>query len=1023
MQRAGKKIVVLILIAFLAISPLRIDFFYLSQNVVAGESQPLEDVHISEDTTWNNDTDLSHYDNIYVDWGVTLTIEKGSQLAFRHLYIYGSIVAIGTMDARIKLAGIPPVFAEGGLYDPHCFVASTGTIELRGPGNYDDDPESIFEFVEFSAMGGEYSYDTTNCPALSLNNSIKDMLLPTAYAAPAEKVAPAVAFYSGRVTMQNCTFENNAHADVKVAMEYGDWNTESFLHIENSNFQHNSQNTAMLSNVTNTNLHNTLFENCFNECKSHYADDYSLYGEVCNTSCQRAVESDPSWHDKTKVTLKNNWYGDASGPKTNGIGVGESIAGDYTLDGWSNVEFADTPKVSNVLFLPGLEASRLYSNIDSNCPYDEKSLNKAWEPNCNDDVRRLYLDSDGKSINSMYTKTGDVLDETPVGSNIYKSFIEQMNKMKNDDKVINDWKAIAYDWRLSLDDILKDGSIISSIHTLAENSKTGKVTIVAHSTGGLLTKALMKELGSEMAKSLVDKIIFVAVPQVGTPAAVAGMLHGKDQGILPVFSTQTARGLSENMPGAYNLLPSEKYFSTVETPVLKFDLDASKDWKNRYDSSINSKEKMDDFMTDDFRRVSAIDSDTDSPSRLKENLLEKANNVHNDLDNWIAPEGVKIVQIAGWGVPSLSDIDYGAERWKPCDPVCGQSTEYLNPDFKFTIDGDGTVVTPSALWMGNVDRYWVDMAKYNSLYNRIIASRFFNTKHADILEISSLCSFIEDNIENKTKNISDYTYLSTEVPLASNKDRLQYSLHSPLTLNIYDAQGVHTGIDKNGKIEERISGTYYQQFGDVKYIFSDEGSGQHIVMDGYGDGTFTFSVDELRGDKSLNRITFKDMPTTPKTKVMLDISNSLASVSKMSIDENGDGVYDYEVAPILNGTVTSGDLIRIEKDVQNDDNDSNGNNHKHKKKKTTQVAAIIKTTPMASIGAKLADAFIIPNTNAYIETRNDAVDKKENKWENRMNDEENENLIRKEIFISLIVLLIIVIFGVRKWGYREADRV
>jgi pimeloyl-ACP methyl ester carboxylesterase len=1014
MQRASQKIVAFVLIAFLAISPLRIDFFYLSQNVAAEEAPALEDWNITENTTWNKDTDLSGYENIYVEEGVTLTIEKGAQLAFRHLYIYGTIQAIGTMEEKIKLSGIPPVWDESTLYDPACFVEPTGTIEFAGLGDSADDPESILEFVEFSHLGGYYPYDTDNCPGLGMNHKIKDYFLPTAYAAPAEKILPAVMVYSGKVRMKNCIFDSNAYADIKVEIEYGEWNAQSYVHVENSNFQHNSQNTAVISSVTQPDAYNSLFEDCFNECKSDYPDDYNVYGEICGTTCTSQVESDSSWHDKTKVVLTNNWYGDASGPKIGDVGAGESITGDYTLDGWSNEEFYNTVVVSdasNVLFMPGLEASRLYNDAGSICGEDKSDGKRVWEPACNNDVRGLYLNVQGKSLNNIYTKENDVLDETPVGSNIYKSFIDAMDKLKDNDKVINDWKAFAYDWRLSYADILNDGGVERSLRMLAESSKTGRVTIVAHSNGGLLTKALMKKLGDEEVKKLVDKIIFVAVPQVGTPDAAAAILHGYEQGIFPVLNTETARGLAENMSGAYNLLPSEEYFSTVQAPIINFNPGKSLLWKDRYMNSISSRDKMDDFMRDYFWRVPSINSDTDTPSKANESLLGISKNIHNDLDNWTAPEGIKIIQIAGWGVPkTVSGIDYSIENREFCDGmICVKNAELLDPDFQFTIDGDGTVVTPSALWMDGVERYWVDLDAYNIFLVR-------HNVHKDILEIPNLLSFIEDKIENKTKDISDYTYLSTEVPSDSNKDRLQYSLHSPLTLNLYDAQGTHTGIDKSGEVEEHIPGTYYQQLGEVKYIFSREGLSQHIVMDGYGNGTFTFSVDELQGDKLLNKITFKDLPTTSKTKVTLDIVSNLASASKMSIDEDGDGAYDYEIAPILNGIVTSSDLIRIEKGVQNDDDDDGGGDHSHKKKKTTQAAATIKITPRASIGAKLADAFIIPKTNAYIAIKNDAVDKKENRWENRMSDEENKDSIKKEILISLIILLLIIIFGFRRWG-------
>ena len=93
---------------------------------------------------------------------------------------------------------------------------------------------------------------------------------------------------------------------------------------------------------------------------------------------------------------------------------------------------------SNVMFLPGLEASRLYDNQNSSCIADKVDPTRAWEPSCNADARKLYLDASGKSLDAgIHTKEGDILDETKIGANIYKSFIEQMDQMKNTDHLIN----------------------------------------------------------------------------------------------------------------------------------------------------------------------------------------------------------------------------------------------------------------------------------------------------------------------------------------------------------------------------------------------------------------------------------------------------------------------------------------------------------------------------------------------------------------------------------------------------------
>ena len=65
----------------------------------------------------------------------------------------------------------------------------------------------------------------------------------------------------------------------------------------------------------------------------------------------------------------------------------------------------------------------------------------------------LFLNPDGTSKNTEIYTSG-VLDEAylPVGLNIYKSFLTEMNQLKSDG-TIADFSAVPYDWRLSLGDI------------------------------------------------------------------------------------------------------------------------------------------------------------------------------------------------------------------------------------------------------------------------------------------------------------------------------------------------------------------------------------------------------------------------------------------------------------------------------------------------------------------------------------------------------------------------------------------
>ena len=415
----------------------------------------------------------------------------------------------------------------------------------------------------------------------------------------------------------------------------------------------------------------------------------------------------------------------------------------------------------------------------------------------------------------------------------------------------------------------------------------------------------MQKLGATTTAALIDKVIFVAVPQVGTPAAIAGLLHGYDQGIPFKVSDRAMRQLGTNAPTIYNLLPSADYFTYVDDPVATF-APTLPDWASRYGGTIHSQERLHTFLADSFGRVASSSADTIDPVQLNDALLTQAENAHASLDTWTPPQGVQVIQIAGWGIPTtLKGIEY-ASTSKPifCSGICPHG---LTLTARTTVDGDGTVVAPSALWMstttGAVD-YWVDLKRFNSILHKVTTGNLFPTKHKDVLEISQLLEFLSDQITSTTKTISSYVYLSTEAPQYTDS-RLRYSLHSPLTLNLYDDLGRHTGVSTTtGEIEEQIPGTYYTEFGDVKYLFTEASTTAHIVMNGYAQGTFTFNVDEYQGDTRTASTTFQDIPTTASTVVTLNVQSDITTLSPMSIDKNGDGTIDAAITPKLNDTVT-----------------------------------------------------------------------------------------------------------------------
>ena len=576
--------------------------------------------------------------------------------------------------------------------------------------------------------------------------------------------------------------------------------------------------------------------------------------------------------------------------------------------------------VSNVLFLPGIEASRLYR------PDYSGGTDQLWEPNTDSDVQDLLLAADGTSArNDVYTK--DVIDEKnvlPVGQgNIYKSFLNDLNTWKNTDHLITDYAAVPYDWRLSFDDILNSGNqfpdgriyysgdhaatsspyLIQELRRLAKSSKTGKVTIVAHSNGGLLTKALIKKLGDTEAARIIDKIIFIAVPQAGTPQAVGAILNGYDQGLpfdfLPlVLTPETARTLAENMPSAYNLLPSADYFTHIDDPVVTFDdSDFLAEFRSRYGSAIHDGVQLKNFITDTRRLASSSPSDLLYPSVGNTTLLSRAEALHNIIDAWTPPQGVALYEVAGWGEDTLATIEYKEGKKAYCSDILDVRSCTVSPTITYSpkevVEGDGTVLVPSALWSAasaTTAKYWVNLKEYNNDFPRSISH--LDHKHAEILEVPSLRTLVQNILTNATS--TSYTFITTTQPAtdATDEKRLRFILHSPLNLSATDDIG--NIVNASASV---IPGSRFKRYGEVQVITVPQNTPITLNLDGYAPGSFTLDIEEIDGNNSIiASSTFSAIPSTADTQAtMIFTDGTLQNAAPLLVDYDGNGTTDFSL--------------------------------------------------------------------------------------------------------------------------------
>lgn len=567
----------------------------------------------------------------------------------------------------------------------------------------------------------------------------------------------------------------------------------------------------------------------------------------------------------------------------------------------------------SVLFLPGIMGSNLYEESDECNLFGGADEVKRWVSLYDCDVERLVMDENGVSINNLYTKTEDgVVEDVFLVSNLYDSFIEELAELKDEDKIA-DYRAIPYDWRLRLSDILKtvntggritldneadyqDGYIYKSLEALVEASPNEKVVLVGHSNGGLVIKTLLATMKAENDPLLdsIEKVVLVAVPQAGTPEAVVGMLHGVEIGKGFAVSLEQSRQLINTAPFGYNLLPQEDYFNMVETPVITIESGTSTDaWRGQFGDVIDTVPALKAFLEKESGRTTPAWEDTKTPATAYSSLINYANSAHGFMQDW-KPEETQVYEVAGTGIATPSTINYFTDT--ECvryDSTSGSAAKCIEtkPKLGYRIsevkNGDGTVVSPSALAesLGQGSGKWfVDLLMYAE-QNVLVRD------HKNIFEVKQLIDFVSNVVSDN--EIESYSYISNNEPVYSDEERLVYQLHSPLDLYVV----LHDG-EVVGSSTPYLRGVEYRRYGELQQLSIPKIEiSYEIRLSGIASGSFTLDMEEYAGNSMLERSTYSAIPSSTSTQVSLKVEEDEEVV--LEIDYQGDGIYEAIALPGL----------------------------------------------------------------------------------------------------------------------------
>lgn len=341
----------------------------------------------------------------------------------------------------------------------------------------------------------------------------------------------------------------------------------------------------------------------------------------------------------------------------------------------------DDTSCPSVLFIPGIQASRLYwRDADG-------EARQVWEPSYFGDAQYLALNEAGQSI--YHIEAGQPIGELRFLANlytdpVYAGLFRRLETYAN--QCGSSFSTFGYDWRLPLDhpdtmQALKE--VIDALHTAHPERQ---IVFVTHSMGGLIAKQYIAKHDT----AVIDGVVFIGTPHVGTPKSYASILHGDGFDIAGglILSEAAARRIAAFSTAALSLFPSGRFFDTASTTIEYFG------------ELHNSPDTIRDFLlaSRDDKRES---QDTSIPVSVGSYLLNQVEDMHTLLDDMEFPKHMRLVSIIGTGRPTLRGLQYRQKIEQRCGSFGGSCITKTSVEHMplFRTRGDGTVLTASAKYI------------------------------------------------------------------------------------------------------------------------------------------------------------------------------------------------------------------------------------------------------------------------------------------------------------------------------------
>jgi len=561
-----------------------------------------------------------------------------------------------------------------------------------------------------------------------------------------------------------------------------------------------------------------------------------------------------SWGNLTVVDAKNNYWGDATGPyhsTTNTTGLGNAVSNSVLFDPWLLVEPTDRPLHDPVILIPGISGSYINKNYGDHEEIWPNASQLVFSPT-DAFLNDLALNIDGTENSLFPMSVGDIIREQS-GAHVFDKLITELEAGGYVEGT--DLFVFPYDWRKSNFDnavLLKD-----KINQIITDTNKSKVDIVAHSMGGLVAKQYISSVGVDK----VDRLIFLGTPHLGAPKAFKALMYGDDLGfgvqnpvdnttnIIHFLNPERLKIIAQNMPGVYELLPSQKYITKNNGYIVNVI-----DKNNPITLDYNQTE---DFMISKGRNAV---------------MFPFGESLHNNADD-LNLSGVEVSNFVGCGTKTIGGINTTQKL------AHVGANYFMEDDFDLKyVNGDQTVPIVSADDIPNANVYFAKDITHGGLPSGDGVKEY----------VVAILKGID--IPTSPNILSDVS--------SCDESGKTVSTHSPVELHIYDEAENHSGPNIYGDIENNIDGVEYDVLEGANFAFLPDGVNYKIIIKATNTGGYDFKIKAQDENDNVTRIDdWKLIPLdTIQATGEINVGPSYpANQYQVKMDENGDGVVDKTI--------------------------------------------------------------------------------------------------------------------------------